>query len=63
MNIDKIKMQKNLKTYCEITESDFYPPEDFRLYKSGISDIYGGDNFEDYAKWFYSNYENELFDN
>ena len=63
MNIDSSKRQQNLKTYFEITEKDFYPPEDTRLFKSGIQDIYGGDNFEDYSKWFYSNYEDEIFDN
>ena len=49
--------------YPELTEEDFYPPEDKRIYRSGIADIVGGDNFEDYAKWFYDNYENDLFDN
>lgn len=63
VNIDKTKKQKNLKSYYEITEIDFYPPEDTRLFKSGISDIDDGDNFEDYSKWFYDNYENEIFDN
>lgn len=63
MNIDKLSKQKNLKSYYEITEKDFYPPEDSRLYQSGIDDIEDGDNFEDYSKWFYNNYENEIFDN
>ena len=47
----------------ELTEEDFYPPEDKRIYRSGVTDIVGGDNFEDYAEWFYDNYEDELFDN
>lgn len=47
----------------EIKEEDFYPPEDKRVYRSGIKNIAGGDNFEDYAEWFYDNYENDLFDN
>jgi hypothetical protein len=51
-----------LKNYHEITEKDFYPPEDTRLYNSGIDDINDGDNFDDYSKWFYDNYEYELFD-
>lgn len=63
MNVDNTRKQKNLKSYYEITEIDFYPPEDLRLYQSGIEDIDDGDNFEDYSKWFYSNYENEIFDN
>lgn len=49
--------------YCELSEKDFYPPEDKRVFKSGVEDINNGDNFEDYSKWFYENYEDELFDN
>lgn len=56
---DKLKYLRN---YYEITEKDFYPPEDIRLYNSGIDDIDDGDNFEDYAKWFYDNYGYEIFD-
>lgn len=48
--------------YYELTEKDFYPPEDTRLYCSGIEDINGGDNFSDYAKFFYNNYGKEIFD-
>lgn len=48
--------------FYEITEKDFYPPEDTRLYQSGIEDICDGDNFSDYIKFFYSQYEEELFD-
>lgn len=59
--MDRLYKQNNL--YYEITEQDFYPPEDTRIYQSGIDDIYCGDNFVDYAKWFYNNYENEIFDN
>ena len=58
---------KNSKIYYEISyeisEKDFYPPEDNRLYQSGINDIRNGDNFSDYVKWFYNMYENEIFDN
>lgn len=47
----------------ELTEKDFYPPEDNRLYNSGIDDVIDGDTFEEYIKYFYENYENEIFDN
>jgi hypothetical protein len=47
----------------ELTEIDFYPPVDTRLYNSGIYDIVGGDNFDEYVNSFYEDYENELFDN
>ena len=53
----------SLNLYHEISEKDFYPPEDNRLYQSWINDIRNGDNFSDYVKWFYSMYENEIFDN
>lgn len=46
----------------EITEKDFYPPEDTRLYSSLIEDIDDGDNFADYIKYFYECYYDELFD-
>ena len=49
--------------YCEITEKDFYPPKDTRLYCSCVGDIPDGDNFSDYVKFFYNQYENDLFDN
>ena len=47
----------------EITEKDFYPPEDKRLYNSVVEDIHNGDSFAEYIKWFFDNYENDIFDN
>lgn len=61
-NINKSNKLKYLQDYHRITEKDFYPPEDTRLYESGIEDIDNGDNFDDYVKWFYNNYEHEIFD-
>ena len=52
---------QNYNTYV-LTEKDFYPPEDDRIYQSGVYDINGGDNFRDYAVDFYEEYENEIFD-
>lgn len=46
----------------ELTEKDFYPPEDTRVYRSMVEDIVDGDNFADYAKSFYEDYEDEIFD-
>lgn len=60
-NLQKSKKQKF--SHYELTEKDFYPPEDTRYYKSGVDDIDGGDNFADYAKSFFDEYEDELFDN
>lgn len=45
-----------------LTEEDFYPPEDKRLYCSKIRDIRKGDTFDDYVEWFWDNYESEIFD-
>ena len=61
-NLQKSKKQK-LNSHYELTEKDFYPPEDTRYYQSGVADIDGGDNFADYAKSFFDEYEDELFDN
>ena len=60
-NIHKSKKISNI-THL-ITEEDFYPPEDKRTWKSGVEDIDEEDNFANYAKWFYDNYGDEIFDN
>lgn len=52
---------KNLDFY-ELSEKDFYPPEDTRYYCSGVEDIDGGDNFADYAEYFFDTYGEEIFD-
>jgi hypothetical protein len=66
-NLDKYSCDYDLhrSILCgddELTEEDFYPPEDNRIWGSGIDDIKGGDNFVDYAKYFYGIYEKEIFD-
>ena len=48
--------------FCEICEKDFYPPEDDRLFFSLVEDVDGGDCFDDYSEYFWSVYENHLFD-
>ena len=63
-SLQKPKKQKSKKgLHYELTEKDFYPPEDTRFYQSGVEDIEDGDNFADYAKSFFNLYEDELFDN
>ena len=48
---------------CVLSEKDFYPCEDIRCFKSGVYNIpFGGDNFYDYADWFFENYGDDLFD-
>lgn len=50
------------RTY-ELSEKDFYPPEDTRTWRSGVMDVPHGDSFEEYSSWFYETYEDDLFDN
>lgn len=57
----RLKRSDNLDNY-ELTEKDFYPPEDTRVYQSGVEDIIDGDSFADYVRSFYEDYENEIFD-
>lgn len=62
MNNRRLAKKHIALNYCEISEKDFFPPEDERAYHSNVYDIEGGDNFEDYFRWFYSNYEKDIFD-
>ena len=56
------KNKTNIECEIELSESSFTPPQDDRMYRSGVSDIEGGDNFYDYAEWFWDMYENQIFD-
>ena len=56
------KSRKQDSDYYELSEKDFYPPEDTRYYRSGVADIKGGDNFADYAEYFFDAYGEEIFD-
>lgn len=50
---------------CASTADDsqsFYPPEDPRVYTSGIDDIDGGDTFAEYAEYFWETYGHEIYD-
>ena len=44
--------------FC-LTEMDFYPPSDNRVFESYIEDIEDGDNFTDYCKYIFKLYEEE----
>lgn len=63
-----IKCNENDKTMMneedgfEISERDFYPPQDERVFSSGICDVPNGDAFYGYAEYFWEEYENHLFD-
>lgn len=51
---------KNKLIYDNVlSEQDFYPPSDDRKLTSYIEDVYGGDNFEDYAEYIFDLYEEE----
>ena len=54
-------MSNKQKYNVVLSEEDFYPPSDNRYLKSGVRDIYGGDNFADYAKYIYGLYEVEEY--
>lgn len=47
------------ESYDCLTERDFYPPSDNRVFTSYVEDINGGDNFADYCKDFFELYEEE----
>ena len=47
-----------------LTEQDFYPPTDDRIWKSNVRDIIGGDNFADFCESFFETLdEEEYFEN
>lgn len=58
MNIDKAKTQKK-QDKPVLSEKDFYPPSDDRCWKSNLDDIKGGDNFADYAEYYFRTYIEE----
>ena len=66
MHLNEIGKANNIeeteRDNCELTKSTFYPPEDPRVYASGIDDIDGGDNFAEYAEYFWETYGHEIYD-
>ena len=48
--------------FCELDSQSFYPPQDDRVYTSGIDDIYDGDNFAEYVSYFWETYEEDIYD-
>lgn len=63
-NLSKNKHRESNNDYIyynELNEKDFYPPEDNRLYIACVDDIDDGDNFDDYAVWFWETYEDEIY--
>ena len=61
-NFNNIKRTYDANEYIELRESDLYPPFDDRLHTFGIDDIDGGDSYDDYVKWFWEEYEHEIYD-
>ncbi len=46
--------------FC-LTDSDFYPPSDNRVWTTNIMDIDGGDNFADYCEDFFEMLDQEEY--
>lgn len=44
-----------------LSETDFYPPSDNRIWTTNIMDIDGGDNFADYCKDFFEMLDEEEY--
>ena len=59
------KYEEILSRYNSVlTEQDFYPPSDDRVWISNVEDIEDGDNFADYCEEFFEMLdEEEFFDN
>lgn len=52
----------NLQDY-ELSEKDFYPPQDTRVFKSGVKNIVDGDSFDNYLDCFLEMcYEEGIFE-
>ena len=49
-NIDDLLQEK---VHDCLTEEDFYPPSDNRVWKSYVEDIDGGDTFADYCEYVF----------
>ena len=56
---DKYSKYMSKTHYQCLTEEDFYPPSDDRIFKSNIEDIEDGDNFADYCIEFFKMLEEE----
>ena len=57
---EQMQKQNKLKTENPLlTQKDFYPPEDKRCLESGVEDIKDGDNFAEYAEYYFGIYSEE----
>ena len=52
-------MDDKYRSDYELSEQDFYPPTDNRVWKSNVKDIIDGDNFEDYCEYIFNLLEEE----
>ena len=46
----------------DMDEKDYYPPADQRMIQSRIADMSETDNYDEYIRSFFQDYEEELFD-
>lgn len=60
----KKNKDKSFLDMCELSENNFYPPDDNRMLKSNVRGVFGGDNFLDYLEYMFDMVEElELFEN
>ena len=62
LECEKDDSNKESDSIFELDEKSFLPPEDPRVYISGIKDVYRGDTFAEYAEYFWEAYGNEIYD-
>ena len=55
------KIDYLIKNDFILTDADFYPPSDNRVWKSAVKDIDGGDNFADYCEEFFELLDEEEY--
>ena len=58
-NDRQFSIKRYMSDYYTLREEDFYPPSDNRIVQSGVTSIYGGDNFADYCEYFFDLCEEE----
>lgn len=55
------KINYLIKNDFILSDSDFYPPSDNRVWTTNVEDIDGGDNFADYCEEFFEMLDEEEY--
>lgn len=58
----QVKIVHKYYKYPVLSEKDFYPPSDDRIFTSGVDDMPDGDSFREYVKDFFRYYEDNYWD-